>query len=85
MAEKRLLHIKKLSKFKNWLLSEGWRIEEPKNIYEVLRAKKEGRGVPLLVFAKKGNNHFLIVADRGNKTIDAFINSQKINKKGRGN
>ena len=52
MANRHTLHISKLEDFKEWLVKDGWEIEEPKGIYEVLRARKYGRQNPLIVYTK---------------------------------
>ena len=43
MANRNLLHISKVKDFEEWLKKDGWTIEETKCLYEVLRARKDGR------------------------------------------
>ena len=45
MADRYRLHKSKLEDFKNWLINDGWTIENPKGTWEVLRARKGGRNV----------------------------------------
>lgn len=77
METKRKILISRLDSLKKWLIAEGWKIEKSRCSYEVLRATKEGRTVPFLVFVKRGEEKYAEVVDRGNKTIDAFINRKK--------
>lgn len=43
MANRHTLHKNKLKAFKDWLISDGWEIEDTKGFYEILRAKKGKR------------------------------------------
>ena len=52
MANRNTLHSNKWDAFRKWLIKTGWTIEEPKGIWEVLRAKKAGRQNPLIVYQK---------------------------------
>ena len=45
MANRNTLHSNKLDAFRKWLIKTGWTIEEPKGIWEVLRAKKDRKSV----------------------------------------
>ena len=33
MADRKRLHISKLDDFKEWLVKDGWEIEEPKDVW----------------------------------------------------
>lgn len=50
MANRCLLHQKKLEAFKEWLVTDGWEIHPCKSIDEVLRAKKDRKWI--IVFRK---------------------------------
>ena len=73
MANRHTLHISKLEDFKKWLVKDGWEIEEPKGIYEVLRARKYGRQNPLIVYTKADVKEHLSVMDRDSGVIGAFL------------
>lgn len=73
MANRHTLHINKLEDFKKWLAKDGWEIEEPKGIYEVLRARKYGRQNPLIVYTKADVKEHLSVMDRDSGVIGAFL------------
>lgn len=60
MANRNTLHSNKLDAFRKWLIKTGWTIEEPKGIWEVLRAKKAGRQNPLIVYQKMNKEHLSV-------------------------
>lgn len=73
MADRSRLHISKLEDFKLWLEKEGWKIEQPKGIWEVLRARKEGRQFPLIVFKKMNAKEHLSVSEKDIGVLNAFL------------
>ena len=73
MADRHRLHISKLDDFKEWLVKDGWDIEEPKGTWEVLRARKSGRKNPLIVYTKIDAKEHLSVMDRDSGVIGAFL------------
>ena len=73
MANRHTLHISKLEDFKKWLVKDGWEIEEPKGIYEVLRARTYGRQNPLIVYSKADAKEHLTIMDRDSGVIGAFL------------
>lgn len=77
MADRSILHITKLEDFKEWLIKDGWVIEEPKGTWEVLRARKEGRRNPLIVYCKMNAKEHLSVMDRDSGVIGAFLRDYK--------
>lgn len=77
MANRHTLHISKLEDFKKWLVKDGWEIEEPKGIYEVLRARKQGRQNPLIVYTKADAKEHLSVMDRDSGVVGAFLRDCK--------
>ena len=72
LANRNTLHSNKLDAFRKWLIKTGWTIEEPKGIWEVLRAKKAGRQNPLIVYQKMNKEH-LSVLDRDIDVIKRFL------------
>ena len=84
MANRHTLAVAKLDDFKAWLVSDGWQIQEPKGFYEILRATKEGRKHPLLVYYRHDTNrgtdlvHYT-VADRDSGVVGAYIRDGRKN------
>lgn len=76
MANRHTLHSNKLDALRTWLIKTGWTIEEPKGIWEVLRAKKAGRQNPLIVYQKMNKEH-LSVLDRDIDIIKDFLRDNK--------
>lgn len=73
MANRHTLHISKLEDFKKWLVKDGWKIEEPKGVYEVLRARKQGRENPLIIYTKADAKEHLSIMDRDSGIVGAFL------------
>ena len=66
MANRCLLHKNKLEKFKQWLELDGWEIQDNKDLFEVIRARKDGRY--LIVYRRlDASEHYSI------KDVDASI------------
>lgn len=80
MADRRTLHISKLIDFKIWLAENGWKIEEPKGIYEVLRARKPGRQHLLMVYKKDSAKEHLSFLDRDAGVIQEFLRAENLKK-----
>lgn len=80
MANIHMLHISKLEEFKEWLVKDGWEIEEPKGIYEVLRARKPGRNNPLIVYTKADAKEHLSLMDKDSGVVGAFLRDSKKTK-----
>ena len=58
MANRNTLAISKLEEFKEWLISEGFKMIKPKGVYEVLRWKSDGKGEAMpIVFKAKSRVH----------------------------
>ena len=78
MANRHTLPVTYLEGFKAWLVTDGWQVQEPKGDYEVLRATKNGRKYPLLVYRRHDTNggkelvHYT-VADRDMGVVMAFL------------
>lgn len=73
MANRNTLHISKLQDFEQWLSENGWTIEKPNGVYEVLRARKISRKNPLIVFKKANAKEHLSVMDRDIDVIRAYL------------
>lgn len=78
MANRNTLSVKAIDNFKSWLVADGWQIQEPKGDYEVLRATKEGRKHPLIVYYRHDTNggkelvHYTVL-DRDMGVVRAFL------------
>jgi hypothetical protein len=77
MANRYTLHKNSLEDFQSWLVADGWEIEKPKGIYEVLRARKAGRQQPLIVYTKADAKEHLTVMDRDLEIVGAFLRDKK--------
>lgn len=77
MADRRTLHISKLESFKEWLEKDGWTIEEPKGVWEALRARKLGRPHPLIAYLKLDAKEHLSIMDRDVGVVKAFLRDEK--------
>ena len=80
MANRHTLHISKLEDFKEWLVKDGWEIEEPKGIWEVLKARKSGRQNPLIVYRKADAEEHLSIKERDSGVVGAFLRDCKKTK-----
>lgn len=85
MANRALIKKNKVEDFKGWLQEDGWQIEQPKGMYEVVRARKEGRR-PLIVYSRdnKGNEH-ICVQRRDEGIVRAYIRDRKREARARAN
>lgn len=78
MANRNTLSVTKLDDFKAWLVKDGWQIQEPKGNYEVLRATKEGKKHPLIVYYRHDTNggkdlvHYTLL-DRDVSVVRAYL------------
>lgn len=77
MATRSVLHMNKLDEFKKWLVSDGWTIEPVKGDYEVLRARKASRKIPLVVYQRNRAKEHLSVLDKDMGVIGAFLRDSK--------
>lgn len=75
MANRHTLHKNKLTAFKDWLISDGWEIEDTKGFYEVLRAKK-GKRV-LIVYERFDMKEHYSLADRDCPIVGQFLRQRK--------
>ena len=77
MANRYTLHKNSLEGFQKWLVADGWEIEKPKGIFEVLRARKAGRPQPLIVYMKSDAKEHLTVMSRDIGVVRAFLRAKK--------
>lgn len=75
MANRCLLHKKKLDKFREWLVKDGWEIHPCKDCFEVLRAKKDGKW--LIVFGKIDAKQHYSIRDEDVKLVRRFLKGIK--------
>ncbi len=85
MAVRSKLAVSKLDEFKAWLAADGWTLEEPRDYYEVLRARKPGKKYPLIVWRRSDNEGggeltHLTYADRDQTIVGAFLRDQRKKK-----
>lgn len=80
MANRHKLHINKLEDFTNWLVNDGWEIEEPKGMYEILRARKTDRRNPLIVYKKDNAKEHLNFMDKDAGVVGAYLKEKKVKK-----
>lgn len=75
MARRNLLHKTKLEDFKAWLIQEGWKIEEPKGIWEVFRARANKR---IIIFydTLDSKEHYSVPANC-NDIVHRYLNNKK--------
>lgn len=57
MANRNTVSIHKIEEFTEWLKQKGWTIESNKGDYDVLRARKEGRKNPLIIYKRLNTNN----------------------------
>lgn len=79
MANRCILHKTHLEDFKRWLIDNGWSLAETKGDYEVLRARKDGRQHPLIIFEKIDAKQHYSVMDRDVWVVKTFL-SENTNK-----
>jgi hypothetical protein len=75
MANRCLLHQKKLSTFRKWLVAEGWELHPVKGDFEVLRAKKGKQWV--VVYFRIGTDVHYTVMDKDVALVRRFLKSIK--------
>ena len=72
MANRNLIHRKHLSLLRMYLRKTGWTLLEPKGLWEVLRAVREDRKTPVIVYRSFNSEHFTI-QDRDYAIFKKFI------------
>lgn len=69
-----------LADLRTYLVNSGWKLEEPKGEYEVLRARKPGYPRPLLVHARdfdKNGGCGYSIDERDTKIYNGWIRNRK--------
>ena len=56
MANRNILSVNELPRFKEYLIRNAWKILQSKGNCDVLRATKEGRRHPLIVYRRDSTN-----------------------------
>ncbi len=82
MANRNTLALKSLPQFQAWLADNGWEVQEPKGKWEVLRAVKQRRKNPLIVYKRLATNRgeqifHLSVLDRDMRVVRQFLDFKK--------
>ena len=81
MANRNTLSVNQVEKFKEYLVVDGWELQEPKGDYEVLRATKEDRNHTLIAYSRLATNggkeiQHLTLADRDMGVVRAFLKNK---------
>lgn len=81
MAVRSVLSVSKLNDFKDWLINHGFEICPTKGEYEVLRATKQDRKYPIIVYKRLANNRgkeivHLTILDRDMPTVRTFLKGE---------
>ena len=71
MATRNLLHKRHLEAFKEWLIKCGWKIHEPKGIYEELRASRGSKW--LILYCRADAKEHYSVRDVDCSTVRRFL------------
>ena len=84
MAIRDTLAVSKLDDFKQWLIKDGWQIQNVKGYNEALRAVKPGRKNPLIIYQRdrtnKGSENIthLTVLDRDMGVVKAYLKKRNM-------
>ena len=82
MADRHTLSVNKIDDFKQWLVNNGWLLQETKGVYEVLRAYKQGRGCPMIIYGRDTTNgnaqlvHFTVL-DSDMPVVKQYLRCKK--------
>ena len=81
MANRNILKLSKIDDFKDWLVSDGWKLQKTEGVWEVLRAVKEGRKNPLIVYKRLSTDNgkelvHLTVLDRDIGVVNTYLRSR---------
>ena len=82
MANRHSLCLQNIEQFKEYLLSNGYVIHDPKGFYEILRATHEKRRHPIIVYRRQSSSgggdlvHYTVL-DRDFSVVREFFNSRK--------
>ena len=62
---------------REYLLRSGWKLEEPKSEYEVLRARKKGYPVPLMIWDRTSGGIGYSIDERDMKVYRGWQRSRR--------
>lgn len=85
MADRHTLSASHIDEFKLWLIDDGFTLQEPKGLYEAIRATKPSRKHPFIAYKRYGvedgeiRDHFT-VADKDMGVVRAFLRDQRKRK-----
>jgi len=83
MAIRNLLHLNKVEDFKKFLINKGWTLQEPTNIFEIIRATKPKENT-IVLYQRGGTDHVSIPVNMpyALSLVKEFIygNNTKINQ-----
>ena len=87
MVNREILHVNDLENFKSWLIKDGWTIQPTKGFYGVVRAVKEGKKFPLIVYfrfttTQGGKLLHYTVPDCSLEIIRAYLRDKKAGNNG---
>ena len=82
MANRNILKLSKIDDFKDWLVSDGWKLQKTEGVWEVLRAVKEGRKNPLIVYKRLSTDNgkelvHLTVLDRDIGVVNTYLRRRR--------
>lgn len=66
-----------LADLREYLLRSGWKLEEPKSEYEVLRARKKGYPVPLMIWDRTSGGIGYSIDERDMKVYRGWQRSRR--------
>lgn len=79
MAIKSRIHKRKINKFINHLIEEGWTLEENKRTYECFRVRKNGR--LMVTFKNNQGTEHITIQDKDIDIINEYLKKMKKIKK----
>lgn len=59
-ANRSQIHKNKINLFKEWLVKNGWTLEDSKDVYVVVRARHADYKQPIIYFQRTGTNHLTV-------------------------
>ena len=80
MARRDILHHNHIEPLKLWLIKDGWTMQKTKGFYEVLRATKNGKKRPLIIYTKSYAKEHYSIDSRDIGIIGAFLKTYKADK-----
>lgn len=86
MANRNILALSKIDDFKDWLVSDGWKLQKTEGVWEIVRARKDGRKYPLIIYKKMNTENgnttvHCSVLNRDVGVVRAYLRERKAAKK----